>query len=88
MDAAMAAMMEGGDINEIEAAAANAPPSPSMAEATGSSAETGVSGDGPFVAWVALRRAPEATDFWPTNRAYTTLRRMMWDADLMLFGYP
>lgn len=66
-----------------------APPAlPSFAERTGAAAITGVAGEGPFVAWAALRRAPEAEGSRIRNPAFVALWTGVLDRNLTIFGPP
>ncbi|EYD76318.1 hypothetical protein Rumeso_02076 [Rubellimicrobium mesophilum DSM 19309] len=86
LDAMVDAALSGADAIEIAGAAEAPPAAPSLAEITGAAAETGVAGEGPFIAWVALRRPAEATQAWPVNPAYSALLQAMFNRQLALLG--
>ena len=88
MDAMVDAALAGADAAQIASIAGAPPTAPSLAEITGTVAETGVAGDGPFVAWVALQGPVEATQAWPENSTYKALLQAMFRRQLTLFGAP
>ena len=64
-----------------------APPAlPSFRERTGAKAVTGVAGEGPFVAWVALRTATAAEGNRIRNPAFLALWIGVLDRNLTIFG--
>ncbi len=62
------------------------PPQPSFQERTGAEAATGVAGEGPFVAWVALRGVLVADGFRIRNPAFLALWMGVLDRNLTIFG--
>jgi hypothetical protein len=67
----------------------DAPPlQPSFQERTGARAVVGVAGEGPFVAWVALRGAPVADGFRIRNPAFLALWTSVLERNLTIFGPP
>jgi hypothetical protein len=62
------------------------PSGPSMRDTTGTTAETRVTGNGPFVTVVAMQ-APLAVDTgWPSNPAYRALSDRSYGVSFSLFG--
>jgi hypothetical protein len=59
---------------------------PSFRDRTGAEAVTGVAGEGPFVAWVALHSTPEAEGFRIRNPAFMALWMGVLDRNLTIFG--
>jgi hypothetical protein len=64
------------------------PDKPSLQDLTGAGAQTGVAGEGPFVAWLAIRSATEASSRRLTNRPFEVLWRALNIRDLVYFGAP
>lgn len=82
MEVFLSQMGEPMDLEAYEAP----PPQPSFRECTGAEAITGVAGEGPFVAWVALRGVPEGDGRRIRNRAFMALWTGVLDRNLTLFG--
>jgi hypothetical protein len=64
----------------------NPPSQPSFRERTGLEACTGVAGAGPYVAWLALRNAPEADDSRIRNPSFLALWMDVLDCSLTILG--
>jgi hypothetical protein len=64
------------------------PALPSFRERTGAEAVTGVAGEGPFVAWVALHTVPAAEGNRIRNPAFMALWIGVLDRNLTIFGPP
>jgi hypothetical protein len=84
MEVFLEQMSEPMDIETVEAV----PPGPSFRERTGAEAVTGVAGEGPFVAWVALRDTPQADGFRIRNPAFMALWTGVLDRNLTILGPP
>lgn len=71
----------------LDLEAFEAPPlRPALQERTGTEATTSIAGDGPFVAWVALRGMPEGDGRRVRNTAFEALWIEVIQRDLTLFG--
>ena len=66
-----------------------APPArPSLLEITGAPVETGVGGEGPYVAWAALRGTPQVRSVTVGSPSFDRLVQALYRRDLVLFGPP